>query len=376
MRLRLLFLCAGLIYLTAGFAATDKPGQNHPETGEVSYSGYVDVSYNYLLRSNQFVSGEFNRVNDLATNGFTLQQAALTLSKRPTQGLGGLINFILGRDANGIAPAGMNPDVFGARDIGFAVPQAYLQYRYSTFVIKAGEMLSLAGLEQFDYTQDSNFSRSILDGYAQAGTHMGIRVMDEVTDQLRLIVGVNNGWDTVRRAADLDTVEMAVGYAVHPQFSVMVDGYAGEQHLTDNAESGPTGKRYLLDWYGTWYITERMSLAANYDYGIQTRAALPNGSVARADWKGIAVYLNYLWNDKWRTSLRGEVFADSDGYRTGVRQNWREMTLTLAYVPLKNWLLRAETRHDFSNVSAFKDKSDNGARNNQQSYAIEALFQF
>ena len=69
-------------------------------------------------------------------------------------------------------------------------------------------------------------------------------------------------------------------------------------------------------------------------------------------------------------------FYDADGYRTGVRQNWRELTCTVGYRPIKKFELRAEARRDFSNVPAYLDKSTGGTRYNQQSFALEGLYQF
>ena len=53
---------------------------------------------------------------DLEQNGFTLQQAAITTAYQPTQGFGGLVNIIAGRDANEIAPYGINP-YFGSQTL-------------------------------------------------------------------------------------------------------------------------------------------------------------------------------------------------------------------------------------------------------------------
>lgn len=119
-----------------------------------------------------------------------------------------------------------------------------------------------------------------------------------------------------------------------------------------------------------------ISLIANYDYAWQTKAALPDGSLSRAVWQGIAGYMNYKFTDKWQTSLRGEVFEDSNGYRTGVRQNWREATLTLGYMPIKNLTIHAEVRRDFSNVNSFTNSSGITTSNNNQSFALEVFYKF
>jgi hypothetical protein len=114
----------------------------------------------------------------------------------------------------------------------------------------------------------------------------------------------------------------------------------------------------------------------NYDYGIQNKALVPSGSFQYVTWNALALYMNYQLLDQWQTSVRGEIYDDSDGYTTGVRQNWREITLTLTYNITKQFMIRAETRHDFSNVNAFVNNNGIGAANNQQSYALEAYYSF
>lgn len=338
-------------------------------------TGYVDTSYNYLLHSNQFISGAFNRSNDITENGFTLQQAALTFSVIPVSGFGGTLNVIAGQDAYSVSPYGLNPNVIKSNDIGVAIPEAYGLYAYQQYILYVGEMLSLSGIEQFDYGLDANFSRSILDQYAQPGTHVGIRLADQWSSTWRVLGGINNGWSTVKQAGILDTAEFGLQYTTD-QLNAVIDGYVGRQHLDDASTSGPYTNRYLIDAYGTYFLTKKLSVAMNYDYGLQVKAALPNDEVGRANWQAIALYSTYYWTDLWRSTIRGEVFDDNDGSRTGVRQNWKEITLTLAYDMTKHLMLRAETRHDFTNANAILYKGSMHATNNQQSYALEAYYSF
>lgn len=338
--------------------------------------GYIDGSYNYLLRNNQFYSGNYDRVNDRAENGFTLQQISLTLSRQPLEGFGGFANVIVGRDANVIAPAGINPNIFNNQDFSVVVPQAYFQYSRKNYQILLGEMKTIAGIEQYDYTEDTNFSRSILDGYAQPGIHLGFRGIGHITESLSIIGGLNNGWSTVKRPTELETIELGIEYALQNRFKVMADIYSGPSNFINTTEVGPRGWRNLIDIYGTYLLTQKLSIAENYDYGFQDKATLLNGNTGAVRWQGITSYLNYKFDKKWQTSLRGEVFNDPDGYRTGVKQTWCEATATLGYLILKEVEIRAETRHDFSNVNAFLAKSGNGRFSDQQSYALEVLYKF
>ncbi len=369
MRRFIIFICTGLLF--SGLTLADPTKKN----SDFKFSGYLDGSYNYLLRSNQFTSGTFDRVYDITSNGFTLQQAAITISYQPEQGFGGLINPIVGRDPYTFSPYGWNP-YFGSQWLGFDIPQAYLQYAVGKLTIVAGELFTLASIESVDPTKQPNFSRSILWGYATPTTTLGFRGTYVLNDKLTLIAGLNDGWDTIRDFSRRKTIEISAAYTPDPIFSVAVTGYTGGQRAADRTSFGSESIRNLIDIIATLNVTEKLTFSANYDYGIQPKALLPNGNIAVAVFQGIAGYVNYKFYDKWRTSLRGEIFSDRNGYRTGVPQCWKELTLTFGYIPIKNLELRAEARHDFSNVSSFVDSSGVGVSNNQQSYAVEAVYQF
>lgn len=340
-----------------------------------TFSGYIDGSYNYLSRSNHFISGVHDRLFDLEPNGFTLQQAAVTIAKQPTQGLGGLLNLILGRDANSLASFGMNPYI-GIQNIGFTVTQAYLQYAVSSFTTLGGKFNSLAGAENYDPTVDTNFSRSIVDGYAEPGTFLGIREMYAPNETFSVFMGANNGWDTIEDMTRRVTFELGIIYTMNSQFSFSLQGFNGQQRATDGAMVGPIGIRNALDLIAAYKATTKLTYIINYDYGIQNRANLASGNLGEAVWQGIAGYINYKFDERWQMSLRGEIFSDHNGFRTGVQQTWKEATATLAYLPIKHLTLRAETRRDFSNVNSFLDKNGRAVGNNLQSFALEVLYNF
>jgi len=338
-------------------------------------SSYIDGSYNYLSRSNHFTSGYNDRFNDLEPNGFTLQQAAATIARQPKQGLGGLLNFLAGRDANNLAPYGMDITT-GIKNIGFAFTQAYLQYAKSSFTTMGGMMDSLAGYENYNPVDDLNFSRAIISGYAQPGTFLGLRETYSPNDALALLVGVNDGWDTIEDTVRRATLELGIIYTLNPQFSFSIQGYNGQQRAADGVTTGPTGIRSAVDIITTYHATPKLDYVINYDYGIQNRAYLASGNLGTAVWQGVAGYVNYTINERWGASLRGEVFLDHNGFRTGVQQTWKEATITLAYLPIKKLTLHIETRRDFSNVSSFVDKNGHGVGNNLQSFGLEALYVF
>jgi len=335
----------------------------------------VDESYNYLARSNHFISETKDRVFDINPNGFTLQQASLTLAYQPQKGFGAFVNPIAGRDPFVFAAYGINPDLIDSHWLQFDIPQAFLQYAMEPLTIIGGRFVTITGAEVIDPTQDTNFSRSILFGYAIPFTMTGLRGTYVVNEKLTLIVGVDDGWDNVRDWGRGKTIELGLSSTINSLFSFSIQGYSGDERAIPFTNFGPIGRRNLVDSVITVNATKDLTFIVNYDYAWQTKASLPDGNVDKAIWTGIAGYINYKFNNQWRTSFRGEVFDDREGFRTGVIQVWKELTLTVGYAALKNCEIRGEIRYDFSNAESFVNKGP-GISKNQQSFALEAYYKF
>ena len=344
----------------------------------LALTGYVDVSYQHLNGEGYFAyNGGADRVFDARKDGFALQQAAVTLAYQPKEGFGAVVNLTAGQDADVIAPFDSNP---GANS-KFDVTQAYVQYVGGPLTLIAGKYVTLAGAETINPTTDTNFSRSILFGYAIPFTHTGIRATIAATDQLSFVVGVNNGWDDLKDTNTAKTVELGVSFAPMKTLTFAAQGYFGKEHVggftTDPTD--PEGTRSLLDVVASWNVTDAVTVVVNYDWGKQANA-LGNGN--SATWDGVAAYLNFQIDEKFRVSVRGEFLDDKDAYRTGAVQKWKELTATLGYAPAKAVELCFEVRYDKSDISAFAkslDLTDGitiNSSDNQSSIALEALYKF
>src|SRR5579872_3479700 len=247
---------------------------NETAPSDFKFSGYIDGSYNNLQR-NYLTSGLFDRVFDNEQNGLTLHQAAITLAYQPSEGLGGLINPIMGYDTNIFAPYGFKPITeFDSQTFSIDAPQAYLQYTKNSFTLSGGRFVELAGSEALFPTQDTNFSRSILYGYAEPFTILGIRGTYVLNDKLTFVGGINNGWDNIRDWSRDKTIELNASYTMNSSFSFSSTIYTGQERATPQTDTGPEGWRTLIDLIATLNVTQKLSLIANYDYGWQTNAAL------------------------------------------------------------------------------------------------------
>jgi hypothetical protein len=371
---------AALAALASGTFAADETATPEPGASagggtagstELALTGYLDAAYTFLSGDGLFTSGVPDRVFDLHRDAFTLQQAAVNAAYQPKEGFGGVVNLTAGDTAPVIR-------AYGApfQDSKFDMTQAYVQYGVSDLTVMAGKFVTLAGAEVISPSGNTNNSRSILFGYAEPFTHTGLRSAYAESDLVTLYLGVNNGWDDLKDTTPGKTLETGVALTPSKTLSLVAAGYFGAARSEGLSNHGPVGQRSLIDMVATWALTEQLALVVNYDRGRQDNAVLePAGADFRATWDGLAGYVNYTFNDHWKSSIRAEYLDDEQGYRTGVPQTWRELTTTIAYLPIKSIELRGELRADASDVKAFQSASGNPAKD-QQSVAFEALIKY
>lgn len=363
----------------------------------IDLSGYADISYNHLNRRNLFSSGAPNRVFDLRRDGVAVQQVAFTLSKQPKEGFGGLLNITLGKDADVIASyktdpqkgklcnvvTGLNADGTTCDRDRFDVTQGFLQYANGPWTLIGGKYVTLAGAEVINTPTNTNFSRSILFGYAIPFSHTGARVSYAVADSLTLHGGINNGWDALRDTNGSKTAEFGVAWSPSKLMTLSTQVYIGKERAAGLTRTElpvalqAEGQRKLLDVVLTVNASDALTLVLNYDRGSQANtAAVTPRAQSKSKWEGVAAYAIYQLNEQWRLSARGEYFDDEHGYRTGVKQYWREGTLTVSWLPSKPIELRGEFRRDKSNLASFVDTDGVTARNSMTSYGLQFLYKF
>jgi hypothetical protein len=397
-------VCAGWLVCTAPAVAAEEAQAGEPAAAAgadpvtpgdaaaqgvqilgATVTGSADATYQYLSTSGLFRGGVPSRSFDFQQDALTIHQAALALALQPKQGFGALVNVTVGRDAQVIKSYPI------ASDAQLDLTQAYVQYATGSLTLLGGKFATLAGAEVISEPQNTNFSRSILFGYAVPFTHTGLRAVDALDDAWTLTLGVVNGWDQITAPDGGKTVEFGLGWTPSKRVSVIVDGYAGPEPIAA-APRDVHGERELIDAVLTWNASEKLALVLNYDWGAQAADAVSSMHTAR--WSGLAGYVNMQWTSEWRTSVRAETFDDRDGYRTGVEQTWSELTLTLGFAPTKNLELRLEGRADKSSAADAFIRSDAGTAAaasaadpagapsapgyaaRQNSAALQALFKF
>ncbi len=326
------------------------------EASGVEISGYIDTSYTYSSL------GEVtNRVFDNQPNSFNLNMIGLSISKLPAQGFGGAVVLNAGEDANVTASSGT-----GGSD-EFDVQQAYVNYSSGSTQLMFGKFATLQGAEVIESKDNWNFSRSILFGYAIPFTHTGARASFAVSDALGLTIGVNNGWDNLVDDNDAKSLELQAAFAPAENWFINIQGMIGNEVVAAGSE-----QRTLIDVVAGYDASDSLSFLFNADFGSQDKGAAGGKD---ADWSGYAGYVNYKFSPRWRLAGRFEYFKDDDGFRSGTSQDWKEGTLTLAYMPMDGVELRGEARRDTSDEKVFLD-DDGDLNKDQNTFAVEALYSF
>lgn len=348
----------------------------------IAVTGYLDVGYTNMDSTGLFMpppaGGLPSRVFDAPGaapghnfSAFNLNQAALTIAMQPKEGFGGLVNITAGQDASTIASYG---EGVGSQH-NFDLTQAFGSYATGPLTVIAGKFVTLAGAEVIASPSDTNYSRSILFGYAIPFTHTGVRATYAASDTVSLIAGINNGWDQVSSLNGQQSAELGITATPIKMLALSGVYYGGKELTTTPLPGGANGMRNLYDFVATLTATSQLSFVLNYDYANQANATLQNGTIGTATWDGLAGYVNYQFSDQWRLSARAEYFNDQNGFRTGIAQKWKEGTLTLAYMPTAHVELRGELRQDQSNVASFMNSSGVG-KDSQTSEGLEAIYKF
>jgi hypothetical protein len=130
-------------------------------------------------------------------------------------------------------------------------------------------------------------------------------------------------------------------------------------------------QRFLLDTTATLKPIRDVTFLLNYDNGWEE--SVPG--IGFATWRGFAGIMRYEPLPWFGIALRGEVFNDVQGARTGVAQEMKEITLTPEFKAkgvkcLDGLIIRPECRHDWS------DKASFGGRSAQDVLGVSMLYRW
>lgn len=369
------------------------------KSASIDVSGYLDAGF---IGHNQMPDPSV-QVFDTSKNSFSLNQASITLSKTPKEGLGWLVDLIAGSNAGYLCSYGAcsgnnltgNNNTMGSGG-NFDPTQVYMQYITGPWTLIGGKFNSMSGVEVPNSVADTNITRSILYGHSPF-THTGVRAVNALSDATTLTMGVNNGWDQVTGMTVSKTGELALNEAFTKDTSLLFDVYDGAEseptalgtvpfgtitNMYTATAGGRSGNRLLLDTVFTSNLTPALTFILNADHSSQQNTVIgPLGQVGTETYWGWAGYLNYQFTDQYRVSFRAEQLHDLSGVAVAAlgtapgANTVREATLTLGYAPVKDIELRAEVRGDNSDKGIFA--ASNGIlMQNMVTYGLQGIYKF
>lgn len=374
----------------------------------ISVFGWLQGSYT----GNQFHprNGEnFGVEPNTKANAWLFQQLYFVVEKRldPKEsdeyGFGFRVDTLTGSDWRQFKSVGLFDGAFSASTFGYEPVQFYGEVHLPWLTeggidVKGGRFFSLVGYEDALAPGRPLNSTSYLFSFAQPFTHFGVMTTWHVTDRLNLYNGAVNGWDRwinqnyrwgyagglVWDSPDERTnVSLTFNFGPN-QFPWFFK--AGYQDAPNGVAQPPflAGRRNVL--YGKdnallfsevviHEATDDLTLVLESDQGFEPNVPSfgPGGTPANAEWYGLAGFALYEFSDRLTAVLRGEVFRDVNGVRTGYNDTYYETTLGLIIKP-RPWLwFRPEVRWDWAaGEPVYNDEKSN----HQFTYGFDMIFLF
>ncbi|MGH7804351.1 MAG: outer membrane beta-barrel protein, partial [Candidatus Binatia bacterium] len=198
--------------------------------------------------------------------------------------------------------------------------------------------------EVIEAPSNPNFTRSFMFGFSIPFTHTGLLFSAPIGEMVSLTGGVVNGWDNVVDNNDDKTFLGSLALTPLENIAVYLNGTYGNE-----STDGEGDARGIFDLVATANL-DPISLSANFDYG----------SEGEGKWVGFAGIVGLDLQSAAQLPLgifvRGEVFDDQDGFRTGTEQQLHEITLTCKWYLTEKLTFWVEYRHDGSDEDVFGDE--------------------
>lgn len=342
-------------------------------------------------------------------NQFLFQQLWFTIEKRidmkrsDEYQWGFRTDNLTGSDWNQYNMVGLFDQAFSSKYFGYDPVQFYGEVHLPWLTeggidVKGGRFFTLVGYEDAAAPGRPLNSATYSFGYGQPFTHFGVMTTLHVSDRLNVYNGIINGWDRwinenyrwgytggivwdspdERTNVSLSMITgpnqfpsyFPAGYKNEPNGVPPPPFLAGRRNLLYNKNNAVYFSQVLIH-----QATEELTLIGEASQAYETNIPYfgPGGSYTNAGWYGVAGFMLYEFNEKWTGVLRGDVFRDQHGVRTGFNNTFYETTLGLIYKP-KSWFwIRPEIRWDWTTGEpAYNDAT----AKHQFTYGFDMIFLF
>lgn len=337
--------------------------QDSTQTGKVTISGYAEAYYSYDFNNpaNHLKPGfmySHNRHNELNLNlGFV--KANYTSDR-----VRGNIAIMAGTYA----------------EYNLAAEPELLQHVYEANVgvrigkdlwVDAGIMPSHIGFESAIGKDCYTLTRSILadnSPYYEAGA----KITWNPNEKWTLSAMYLNGWQRIRRVDGNQTPAFGTQVSFKPSDKVTLN-YS--TFIGNDKPDSVRQMRYFNNLYGIFTITDKFSLIAGFDYGLEQKE---KGSSDMNQWYSPVVIARYAFTNKLALAGRVEYYSDEHGViiSTGTPNGFKTTgySMNMDVTPVPNVMFRLEGRLLNSKDEIFL--KDNETKNNNASVTAALAFWF
>ncbi len=413
--------------------AQDSTAATAVDDGKLTLSGYIDTYYNHAfnnpasnstLGNGGFGAGRaFDRTVDQFSLGLVQFKANYSSSKvdivadltfGPNAEMG---NF--GNVNNGAyGPAGIvgvnlyqHPTFGNLYGTSAAIKQAYGTWKAtSKLSFTVGQFGTHIGYEVIDAPVNYHYSLSNLFNNGPF-YHVGAKANYAFSDKFSVMLGLVNNWDNLFDNNKQKSVIAQVFVKPIDKWNVYVNyiGGSGDDGapvapFSNFAATSPLGNkgnynRHLWDLTTGYQITDKFYVGLNAAYGYYvannkstdslvryaiagTSAKFSDSTKNKADWGGVALYVNYAITDWLGIGVRAERFEDFFGVRYmggfgGVGRAINNSITVTAPITLANghFIVKPEFRFDGSDQKIYED-SRGLAINEQTTIGLATIFKW
>jgi len=316
------------------------------------------------------------RAFDVKSDVPSLNFARLTVARRP-----GDFGFRLDVGVGDTPDGYLRADPAASTHPGLSRALSYVEQAFVTarlpgdaaVAIDVGRFGTPVGLEDNESPRNYNASRSLLYTWAEPTSHVGARLTASVTPALAVSAFWLNGWNTqVVEGNGMRSFAVAASWQLATKLDVSATYLAGRDRAPQRLADPTEAWRHVIDAFATFSPSDDVSLALTADYGHDAAA----GGVW---WWGIAGYIQCRPRPWLAGTLRGEHYADPDGFTTGTAQRVAAVTGTVEIrreLPDVTLVVRLEYRRDKSTAPVFEASTASGSARSQDTLALQLVAEF
>ncbi len=341
---------------------------------EIAMNGFLSTSHSYNLNRPPSGTNQF-RVFDFDDNSIKVDVAEVVLQKAAAKP--GEAGFRLDAVAGSSIPrvsaaAGLFRDASGKVQ-DFDLQQAFLSYVAPVgggLRLDIGKFVTNHGYELIDGYDgyNDNATRSFLFGFGIPFTHTGVKASYTFSDQIAGMVMLVNGWDNAKDNNTAKSFGAQLIWTPSKSVTAVANYMVGAERSDTNGNA-----RNMVNVNAQWKASDRIVLTVDLVYGAEPNAVTQGRT---AMWNGVVGYARFGFGDTFALILRGELFNDRDGARTGVAQKLTGVTLTPELKVGSYVVFRGDVRVDFSNKEVFEDRDGALTKKQQPTVLLNALYTF